>query len=54
MARDDDLRVLLDRQHIYDVIVRYCRGVDRGDRGTGLSDSLFYGRDRRQRPAGAH
>jgi hypothetical protein len=32
MARDDDLRVLLDRQHIYDVIVRYCRGVDRGDR----------------------
>ncbi len=26
-----DLRALIDRQKIYEVMTRYCRGVDRGD-----------------------
>jgi len=29
---DAELRALIDRQKIRDVLVRYCRGVDRGDR----------------------
>ncbi|MGD9987550.1 nuclear transport factor 2 family protein [Pseudonocardia sp.] len=28
---DDRLRPLLDRAEIHDVLMRYCRGVDRGD-----------------------
>lgn len=32
MSIDDDrLRTLLDRAEIHDVLMRYCRGVDRGD-----------------------
>ena len=30
-ARDDALQVLLDKQAIREVVMRYCRGVDRGD-----------------------
>jgi len=30
-ARDDALRELLDKQAIREVVMRYCRGVDRGD-----------------------
>ncbi len=40
MSKDDlerQLRELLDRQAIHDCIVRYCRGVDRGDRELLLS-----------------
>ncbi|MBW2424076.1 MAG: nuclear transport factor 2 family protein [Deltaproteobacteria bacterium] len=36
-ALEDQLRNLLDRQAIHDVIVRYCRGVDRMDREMLLS-----------------
>jgi ketosteroid isomerase-like protein len=32
-----ELRELLDRQAIHDCIIRYCRGVDRGDRQLLLS-----------------
>jgi hypothetical protein len=28
---DADLRALIDRQEIHDVLIRYCRGVDRAD-----------------------
>jgi len=28
---DAELRALVDRQRIYEVLTRYCRGVDRGD-----------------------
>lgn len=28
---EDDMRALIERQKIYDVIIRYCRGVDRCD-----------------------
>lgn len=28
---DDEMRALIDRQKIYDILARYCRGVDRGD-----------------------
>ena len=31
MEPTDELRQLLDRQAIEDVLFRYCRGVDRGD-----------------------
>lgn len=29
----DELQELVDRQQIHDVILRYCRGIDRMDRG---------------------
>ena len=32
MTIDDELRALLDRDKIREVLARYCRGVDRGDR----------------------
>jgi hypothetical protein len=28
---EQEIRALLDRQQIYEVLARYCRGVDRGD-----------------------
>jgi len=32
MTIDEELRALLDREKIREVLTRYCRGVDRGDR----------------------
>jgi hypothetical protein len=32
MSRDPELQALLDKQAIREVVLRYCRGVDRGDR----------------------
>ena len=31
-ARDPEVQVLLDKQAIHEVVLRYCRGVDRCDR----------------------
>jgi SnoaL-like domain len=31
MARDPELQVLLDKQAIHEVVLRYCRGIDRLD-----------------------
>jgi hypothetical protein len=32
MARDPEVQALLDKQAIHEVVLRYCRGVDRVDR----------------------
>jgi hypothetical protein len=32
MARDPELQALLDKQAIHEVVLRYCRGIDRLDR----------------------
>jgi hypothetical protein len=37
---NDEIRALLDKQSIYEVLVRYCRGVDRCDEG--LIRSAFH------------
>jgi len=40
MDRDPEVQALLDKQAIYEVIVRYCRGVDRLDRK--LLESVYW------------
>ena len=37
---NDEIQALLDKQSIYEVLVRYCRGVDRCD--AGLISSAFH------------
>jgi hypothetical protein len=37
LTRPDEMRALADRQAIHDMILRYCRGADRADRGLMLA-----------------